>query len=238
MKFGFLNEAKYDSDYFLKLAIVSRHNAIVLKDTANHVFQNQKHRKYGLFLLYTSFEELQKAIFCMFAHRGFINKEQILPIFSRHEAKIILFEKIFRSSKGLSIYNNEFSLDGIPLKDLDFKKIVDENLDFARSYMDKRNDCLYARPDASGYHSPSINWDIEIEKTRLNDEMSALNGFFEIIWMHDFKGSFNGFQYYKLIPKNKPNTHHISFVGGKLIKRKNFRPSWVDDLKKELPYNS
>ncbi|MBM3910793.1 MAG: hypothetical protein FJ356_04005 [Thaumarchaeota archaeon] len=234
MRYDFLGESKYDSDYFLRQAIVARHNSIVLKNNSNRIYKDHQGEKHGLFLLYTAFEELQKAIFCLFVHRGFMNKEQVLPIFSKHEAKIIIFEKIFRSSKGLSIYNNEFSLDGIPLKNLNFTKIIEENQDFGRSYMDKRNDCLYSRPDINGYHTPSIKSDIEKEKTRLNDEMSALNALFEIIWMYDFNGSVDGFQYYKLTPKDKPEKHNITFVGGKLIPRENFRPSWVENLGKEL----
>ena len=63
MKYDFLKEEKYDLDYFLKLALVSRHNSIILKDTAKLVFQNPKNRVHGLSLQYTSFEELQKGIF-------------------------------------------------------------------------------------------------------------------------------------------------------------------------------
>lgn len=238
MKYNFLNETKYDSDYFLKLAIVARHNSIILKNNANLLFQNQNQIRHGLFLLYTAFEELQKAIFCMFVHRGYMTKEQILPIFSKHEAKIILFEKIYKSPKGLSIENNEFFLDGMPLRALDFKKLIEENENFGRDYMDKRNDCLYARPDVNGYYSPSVKHDIEQQRTKLNDELTALNALFDLVWKYDFQGIITGFYYYKLSPKNKPASHHVTFAGGQLIERKNFRPSWVDDLGKELNSDS
>jgi AbiV family abortive infection protein len=238
MNYDFLKDVKYDLDYFLKQAIIARHNSIILKNNANRVFKDQQAEKHGLFFLYTAFEELQKAIFCLFVHRGFMNKEQILPIFWKHESKIILFEKIFRSSKGLSIYNNEFSLDGILLKNLDFKTIIAENEIFGKNYMEKRNECLYSRPDENGYYSPSVKSNIDKEKERLNDEMSALNGLFEIIWMYDFNGHIDGFQYYKLTPKDKPEKHNITFVGGELIERKDFRPKWVDELGKELDSKS
>ncbi len=233
MKYDFLNDAKYDSDYFLKLAIVARHNSIVLNDHAKLAFEHQKNRKQGLFLRYTAFEELQKAIFCMLVHRGFMNKEQIFPVFFKHDAKIILFERIFKTS-GLVIEDNEFFLDKIPLKKLDFNKILEDNKDFGGEYMDKRNDCLYVRPSRDGYHSPSLREDIEEQKEKLNEEMTALNAFFEIVWLYDFKGNIDGFSYYKLTPKDKPDSHNVTFAGGELIKRENFKPDWVDEFFKEL----
>lgn len=234
MKYNFPNDTKYDSDYFLKLALVAKHNSIVLKDTAKLTYQNTKNRIHGLSLQYTSFEELQKGIFCLLVHRGFMKKEQIIPVFSRHEAKIILFETIFKSKFGLVIQNDEFFLDGKSLKKLDFEQIIKKNQKFGKEYMNKRNDCLYVRPDASGYHSPVLMKDIEKQWAKLNDEKTALNFLFEFIWVYDFKDFFcTHFNYYKLASKD----HHVVFVGTKLKERKNWRPSWVDKLQKELQKN-
>lgn len=234
MKFGFLKDKKFDSDYFLKLALVARHNAIVMKDTAKLTSKDPKTRIHGLSLQYTSFEELQKAIFCMFVHRGFMNKGQIFPIFSRHEAKIILFEKIFKTKTGLVINNNDFFLDGVSLKELDFEKIINENQNFAREYMKKRNDCLYVRPDVSGFVAPVLMKDIEKQWIKLNDEKSVLNFIFEFVWGHDFTDFVGvGFNYFKL----KPKDHHIRFIGSELKARKNYKPKWVDKLEKQLQKN-
>ena len=52
--------------------------------------------------------------------------------------------------------------------------------------------------------------------------------------MYDFKDFFcTHFNYYKLAYKD----HHVVFVGTKLKERKNWRPSWVDKLQKELQKN-
>ena len=112
MKFDLSNPKTFDSDYFLKLAITCRHNALVLKDSANLAFQNNHSKNHALFLLHTSFEELQKGIFCMFVHRGFMSSSQIELIFIKHEAKIILFEKIFENPT-FSMKKNQFYLDGV-----------------------------------------------------------------------------------------------------------------------------
>jgi len=233
MNYDFLKDEKYDSDYFLQLAIVSRLNAIVNKDLALLSSKHQKNRKQALFLRYTTFEELQKAIFCMLVHRGFMDKEQIIPVFYRHEAKIILFEKIFKTGS-LTIMDNEFFLDGIPFKKLDFKKIIEDMKEFGKEYMNKRNDCLFVRPSKDGYHSPSLREDIAEQMEKLNGEMTALHFLFTIIWTNDFIGTIDNFQYYKLTPKGKPDEHHITFAGGELIKRENFRPDWVVELGKKL----
>ena len=237
MNYDFLKDEKYDSDYFLKLAIVARHNSIVMKDHALLSSEHQKNRKQALFFRYTASEELQKAIFCMLVHRGFMNKEQIIPVFYKHQTKIILFEKIFRRG-GLKIQDNEFFLEGIQLKELDFSTIIEDMKEFGRDYMNKRNDCLFVRPSEDGYHSPSSREDITKQMEILNEEMTALNVLFEIIWMYDFKGDIDGFSYYKLTPKDKPDTHHVSFAGGEIIKRENFRPDWVKELGKELEEKS
>src|SRR3989344_8855197 len=139
MKFDLSNPKTFDSDYFLKLAITCRHNALVLKDSANLAFQNNHSKNHALFLLHTSFEELQKGIFCMFVHRGFMSSSQIELIFIKHEAKIILFEKIFENPT-FSMKKNQFYLDGVLLANLDFQKLIADNQDFSRKYMGKRND--------------------------------------------------------------------------------------------------
>ena len=170
----------------------------------------------------------------MLVHRGYMNKEQIPLIFSKHEAKIILFEKIFNSPYGLTIDNQEFILEGVPLKQLDLKKIIEDNKDFGQKYMEKRNDCLYVRPNENGFHSPSSRSDFEQEQRRLINELSVLNGLWEMLWKYDFKGKFNGFYCYRFVSKGKP-VHDIHFSGsGFLIKRKDYRPKWVKDVDEQF----
>ena len=232
LKFDF-SDSKYDSEYFLKLSIACRQNAGNLIKTANLILKVSGLR-HSLLPRYTAFEELQKAIFCMLVHRGYMNKEQIPLIFSKHEAKIILFEKIFNSPYGLTIDNQEFILEGVPLKQLDLKKIIEDNKDFGQKYMEKRNDCLYVRPNENGFHSPSSKSDFEQEQQRLINELSVLNGLWEMLWKYDFKGKFNGFSCYRFVSRGKP-VHDIHFSGsGLLIERKDYRPKWVKDVDEQF----
>ena len=236
MKFDLSDTKSFDSDYFLKLAITCRHNAIVLRDSANRAFENNHSKNHAIFLLHTAFEELQKAIFCLFVHRGFMTPSQIAPIFSKHEAKIILFEKIFHSPN-FYIKKGRFYLDDTLLLDLNFKKLIEDNRDFGRDYMEKRNDCLYVRPDKDGNcYTPSrtlVNADLQ--RTDIISKLTALYSFFDIVWTNDFEGDFENFNYYKLTPKGKSDTHHVTFTGtGILNPRKNYKPDWVDEYGKKL----
>ena len=226
---------KSDSDYYLRLSITCLHNASMLIKSSN-LIQKESGRQNSLFLHYTAFEELQKAIFCMMVHREFLHSEQIKPIFTNHEAKIILYEKIFNSTSGLTIKDNNFILEGVLLKNLDFEKIVKENKKFGKEYMKKRNDSLYVRPTNNGIHSPGINQMMEDEKRELIDQVSALRGFWELIWMNDFKGEFYHFQHYKNNSKNEKPIHTITFQGKGAVpvKRENYLPDWIDELDDEM----
>lgn len=228
MKYDF-SDLKYDSDYFLKLSIECRQNCGTLIKTANLILKVSG-RRHSLLPRYTAFEELQKAIFCMLVHRGYMNREQISLIFSKHEAKIILFEKIFNSPAGLTIDNQEFILDGIPIKQLDLKKIIEENKDFGKKYMERRNDCLYVRPNENGFHSPNIKSNFEEEQQKIISEISVLNGLWEMLWKYDFNGRFDGFTCIRITKKGKKPIHEISSHGkGVLIERKNYRPNWLKE---------
>lgn len=224
MKYGFITK-EFSSKDFLSMAIKCRHNSIVLKDSAKLVFENEASRNHGIFLLHSSSEELQKAVFCMFVHRGFMEPEQIIPIFSKHESKIILFEKLFEN-KSLIIKDGLFWIDGKPVKEMDLQNVIDENELKSKRYMNSRNDCLYVKPIMDRtIHDPSESIkDFESRRRAILDEMSYLNNFLQIIWSNDFEGDLDGFNYYKLTPKAKPNTYNITFSGtGLATKREKYK---------------
>lgn len=232
MKYDFTNDEKYNSEYFLRLSIACRQNCGNLIKTAN-LIKKVSGLRHSMFCRYTASEELQKAIFCMLVHREYMKKEQISLIFAKHEAKIILYEKIFNSGSGLTIDNQEVILDGEPLKKLDLKRIIEENKEFGLQYMKKRNDCMYVRPDEKGIHSPSEEADFEQEETRLIREISTLNGLWGMLWKYEFKGKFRGLTCSRIIKDGKP-IYEISATGGILVERTNYRPKWADDVDEQF----
>ncbi len=76
---------------------------------------------FALFLYHIAYEEIAKAIFCLFVHRGWVKEDFIDLVFKRHEVKIFLFEEIFRS---FTVNNGVAYLGGKKLGDIslqDFK---------------------------------------------------------------------------------------------------------------------
>ena len=215
----------YSSIDLLEIAIRSRHNSIVLKDSAFVLFDKPKSENHALFLYYSALEELQKGLFCMFAHRGIMKESQLESIFKNHATKIILFNMIFRNRK-FYILNGKFYYDDVLFEDLDIRNLPDVKNCY-KKYMKKRNDCLYVRfNDDNTSHDPSEhNREVDERRLEIHDELTYLNAMFEITWLYDFDGEFSDFDYIKLTPKNKPVKYETTFSGsGKLIKRDNYRP--------------
>ncbi len=215
----------YSSIDLLEIAVRSKHNSVVLKDSAFVLFDKPKSESHALFLYYSALEEFQKGLFCMFAHRGIMKESQLDVIFKNHATKIILFKMIFRNKK-FYVKDSKFYYDGVLFEDLDIRNLPDVRNCY-REYMDKRNDCLYVRfnDDKTSYDPSEYNREVESRRTEIHDELTYLNGMFEIIWLHDFNGEFSDFDYIKLTPKDKPIKYETTFSGtGNLIKREDYRP--------------
>ncbi len=226
------------SDDLLELAIRCRHNAVVLRDSAYKELENESSKNHALFDLYTASEEFEKGFFCLLAHRGFMKNTQLDPVFKQHKTKIILFNMLFRNPK-FYIENGQFYFDGVLFENLDLVAIADADRTIYRDYMKKRNDCLYVRPNEDGTaYDPSDNpSDIETKRTEIIDVLGYLWSWFEIIWLNDFSGNLNDLDYYKLTPKDKPPTSHITFSGsGELIPRKE-EEYYPESVKRRLGKN-
>lgn len=223
----------FTSEDFLEMALRCRHNSFVLKDSAKLLFENESSKRHSLFMYYTAAEEFQKALFCMFAHRGIMRPEQMGTIFSKHESKILLFHMIFRNSN-FYVKDGRFYYGSDLLKNLNLKDLTNNDSDYISQYYEKRGDCIYVKPNSDGTtYDPSqqpINVDEEWE--RIHDELTYLNGIFDLVWIHDFIGDFSNFDYYSMNPTGKPITYHFTFSGsGELVKREKYKP---DDLDKRM----
>ena len=54
-------------------------------------------KAFGLFLLYMAYEEIAKAIFCFFIHKGWITPSFADKVFINHKPKIFLLDEFFKS---------------------------------------------------------------------------------------------------------------------------------------------
>jgi len=221
----------FNSDDLLELAIRCRHNSIVLKDSAFLLFEKESSKRHGLSLYYTAEEEFQKALFCMFAHRGIMRPEQIGTIFTKHETKILLFHMIFRNRK-FFVKDGKFYYGDTLLKNLNLKDLANSDPDYVDQYYTKRGDCIYVKPNSDGtsYDPSKQPIDVKSERERIHDELTYLNGIFDLVWTNDFTGDLSDFDYYPLTPKDKPKTYHFTFGGsGEVIKREKYKPDGFDE---------
>ena len=222
---------EFTSEDFLEMAIRCRHNSRVLKDSAKLLFENESSKRHGLFMYYTASEEFQKDLFCMFAHRGIMRSEQIVTIFKKHETKILLFHMIFRNRK-FYVKDGKFYYGNDLLKNLNLRDLANSDPSFVEQYYVKRGDCVYVKPNSDGtsYDPSQKPIDVSNEWKRVHDELTYLNGIFELVWANDFSGDLSNFDFYSLTPKDKPETYHYTFSGsGKVIFRDKYKPDRFDE---------
>jgi len=108
---------------------------------------------FALFLFYLAYEEIAKAIFCIFAHKEWVTPEFVDPIFKRHEFKIFLFEEIFRSFMiihGVGYLGGK-RLGEIPLREfeLQYESLISE-------HRNKTLDFLYVGKQGNTWKYPQV----------------------------------------------------------------------------------
>lgn len=164
---------------FLNGGETSHENAEVLKESANDLYQGSN-KHVALFLLYTSCEELEKAIFCLLVHFKHLNHTQINSVFTLHQLKIIFFEKIFIDNT-FEYINGDYLLDGELLKNIDFQKIVQQNDTSWKKYKKERESCLYVEPQGKNWHQPKSIIDIEKKWSDTNRKWHGLSAFYKFL---------------------------------------------------------
>ena len=229
MKNVVMDYSKLTSDDLLELALRSKNNAKMLFKASESLKEKHSSKNYSLFLVYTASEELQKGLFCMFAHRGIMSKTQLKPIFKQHYAKVMLFNMIFRNPK-FYVKNGRFYYGEILFKDLDIRKLLDEDKKLVEKYNTERESCLYVEPedDGSSYDPSKMIVNVESRRVDLIDKMTYLDAIFKTVWSFDFGGDVKNFDYYTKRPTAKPKDSHFTFSGtGDIVKRKDFYPDSV-----------
>lgn len=193
-------------------------NAIVLKDSASNLYQGTN-KHVALFLLYTSCEELEKAIFCLFVHYGHLNKSQINSVFGLHKLKIILFEKIF-NDKAIELKNVEFVLNGKPLKSIDLKKLAQQNDALWQKYKQEREGCLYVEPQGRNWHYPKSIANIEKKWDDVSTKWLGLYAFYTVLEKNELDGDLGNFSLVVKRPAGQSKSLSLTFSGsGKAVSR-------------------
>lgn len=138
---------KSDLNNFLEGAKASKENAMTLRNTSNTLFRYEPARQLAIFFLLTAIEEIQKAIFCLFVHKGWMPKKAIDPVFRDHKTKVILFDEIFHGN--FSIQSNTAILNDKPLSEIDFKELIKKHEDRWKKHKAIRESCLYVGKNES-----------------------------------------------------------------------------------------
>ena len=192
-------------------ALSSRNNAVVLMDSATNLLKS-KNPHHGLFILMTANEELEKAIWCLLVHYGFINSSKIDTVFKQHEHKIFLFHLIYNL---LEFKNGEIYLKNTSLKKFDLKKHAQKNNTYVQNYKTLRESCLYVKDSAvSGWKNPKKQLlemrDFKKIIERQKDNFLGLLQFLHMLGDYDFAKS--GSSHFKFFPKrNKKMDKEYSF---------------------------
>lgn len=192
-------------------------NAEALKESASSLYQGTN-KHIALFLLYTSCEELEKAIFCLLVHFKHLNQTQIDSIFRLHQSKIILNEKIFISNI-FSDINGEYFLDGEILKSIDFQKIIQQNDASWETYKKERESCLYVEPQGENWHYPKAITDVEIRWNETNRKWHLNRAFYKLVEQNGLDDDFNITSLIVVTPNGQSENDVSIFNGtGKALK--------------------
>ncbi len=133
---------------------------------------------FGLFLYFIAYEEIAKAIFCLFVARGWINEDFVNRIFIDHRTKIFLFDEIFRS---FEVNAGKGFLGGKPLGDISLHDFIKFHESIIQEHRDKTKDFLYVdKNDSWNFPLVSIP-NVKEEEEKIRKKIEALNIIFEFL---------------------------------------------------------
>ena len=140
---------------------------------------------FGLFLYHIAYEEMAKAIFCLFVNRGWIDENFVTPVFRDHRTKIFLFEEIFRS---FAVIDGLGYLGGTKLGEkslYEFIKKHDSNIEKHRKIT---NDFLYVGKN-NDWKVPSLSIPNKMDaEKQIKAKIIALSSIYEFLIKQYDKG--------------------------------------------------
>lgn len=164
---------------YLEGAELCETNSDRLQTTARIILRDSDGTdSFALFLYYIAYEEIAKAIFCLFVHKGYVTEEFISQVFERHHPKIALFEEIFRS---FAYRDGTVHLDGRPLGEISLGDIIKIHLEKIREHRRTTMDFLYVDKNEE-WKVPQVEIpDIETKEKEIQSKIHALNLIFEFV---------------------------------------------------------
>jgi len=154
-------------------------NSARLETSAHIILQNDDGTdSFGLFLYYIAYEEIAKAIFCLFVHKGWLQEDFINPVFTDHRTKLFLYEEIFRS---LAFSSGEPFLGGARLGEISFDEFIDEHRTAIMEHRNRTKDFLYV--------GKKEDWEVpQVDISNVNElereikaKIAALNIIYEFV---------------------------------------------------------
>ena len=146
---------------------------------------------FGLFLLYIAYEEMAKAIFCFFIHKGWITPQFANQVFKDHKPKIFLLDEFFQS---FELRRGVPHLGGNILGQITLNKFIVKHKQKIKDHRDITNQLLYVNKNG--------NWHIPVrdiknfsrKKSEIETKTSALATVLNALQMESNEQNLNNFR--------------------------------------------
>ena len=161
---------------------------------------------FGLFLYHIAYEEMAKAVFCLFVERGWVNPEFVKPVFADHKAKIFLFDEIFCS---FEMKDNHAFLGGERLGQKSLEEFMKKYESSNKQHRKITNDFLYVNK-GNIWKIPSVQ--IQSKKQdeeQIKEKIDTLDSVFHMI-ENKFDAHYSEIKDFKII-ENKDGKFSIQY---------------------------
>lgn len=193
-------------DYF-EGAKHCRTNSIRLSTSARILLNDRDGTdSFGLFLYYIAYEEMAKAIFCIFVERGWVDPEFVKPVFADHTAKIFLFDEILHS---FEMKDNHAFLGGERLGQKPLEEFIKKYKSSNKQHRKTTNDFLYV-DKSSTWKTPLVSISTKKkDEEQIKEKIDLLDSIFHII-KNKIDGYYSEIKNFKII-ENKNGKFSIRF---------------------------
>ena len=169
-------------------------NSMRLSTSARIIINNKEHgtNSFGLYLLYMSYEEIAKAIFCFFIDKGWVKYEFVKDVFKKHQAKVFLFEEFFSS---FSLNDGVVYLGGKKLGEISLDEFIKKYQSEIQQHRIDTMKFLYVEPDGNKWHIPyeSIT-DIKEKEENIVNKITALRSVLRTLQQNSNRTLLNNFK--------------------------------------------